>query len=64
LLNTTKGISQFRGEWLDWRGYSLMATYHPAYLLRNPPAKSEVWKDLQKVMAKLGLEVPRKNKSS
>jgi uracil-DNA glycosylase len=64
LLNTTKGISQFRGEWLDWRGYSLMATYHPAYLLRNPPAKSEVWKDLQKVMAKLGLELPRKNKSS
>src|SRR5271156_2253271 len=64
LLNTTKGISQFRGEWLDWRGYSLMATYHPAYLLRNPPAKSEVWKDLQKVMAKLGLALPRKNKSS
>jgi|HubBroStandDraft_6_1064221.scaffolds.fasta_scaffold01741_3 uracil-DNA glycosylase family 4 len=64
LLNTTKGISQFRGEWLDWRGYNLMATYHPAYLLRNPPAKSEVWKDLQKVMAKLGLELPRKNKSS
>src|ERR1700738_1215703 len=64
LLNTTKGISQFRGQWLQWRGHKLMATYHPAYLLRNPPAKSEVWKDLQKVMAELGLEVPRKNKSS
>ena len=34
-----------------------MATYHPAYLLRNPSAKSEVWKDLQKVMAVLGLEL-------
>jgi uracil-DNA glycosylase family 4 len=64
LLQTTRGISQFRGEWLEWRGYKLMATYHPAYLLRNPPAKSEVWKDLQKVMAELGLELPKKAKSS
>ena len=38
-----------------------MATYHPAYLLRNPPAKSEVWKDLQKVMVELGLAVKRKS---
>jgi DNA polymerase len=38
----------------------LLATYHPAYLLRNPPAKSEVWKDLQKVMAVLGLEPKKK----
>ncbi|HEY1471514.1 MAG TPA: uracil-DNA glycosylase [Candidatus Acidoferrum sp.] len=63
LLETTRGISQFRGEWLQWRGRKLMATYHPAYLLRNPNAKGEVWKDLQKVMAELGLQVPKKNKS-
>ena len=63
LLETTRGISQFRGEWLQWRGRRLMATYHPAYLLRNPNAKGEVWKDLQKVMAELGLQVPKKNKS-
>jgi uracil-DNA glycosylase family 4 len=56
LLETTTGISKFRGEWLNFRGKKLLATYHPAYLLRNPPAKSEVWKDLQKVMAELGLE--------
>ncbi|HYL63981.1 MAG TPA: uracil-DNA glycosylase family protein [Candidatus Methylomirabilis sp.] len=55
LLETNRGISHFRGEWLDFRGRKLMATYHPAYLLRNPSAKSEVWKDLQKVMAVLGL---------
>jgi DNA polymerase len=55
LLQTEKGISQFRGQWLDFRGIPLMATYHPAYLLRNPHAKSDVWKDLQKVMATLGL---------
>jgi uracil-DNA glycosylase family 4 len=59
ILETTRGISQFRGQWLEFRGRKLMATYHPAYLLRNPAAKSEVWKDLQKVMAELGLEVKR-----
>jgi uracil-DNA glycosylase len=63
LLATNRGISQFRGQWMDWHGHKLMATYHPAYLLRNPAAKSEVWKDLQKVMAELGLQVPKKAKS-
>jgi len=63
LLNTTRGISSFRGEWLEWRGRKLMATYHPAYLLRNPPAKADVWKDLQKVMAELGLQLPKKKSS-
>ena len=59
LLQTTQGISRFRGEWFDFRGAKLMPTYHPAYLLRNPAAKSDVWKDLQKVMAVLGLQ-PKK----
>jgi uracil-DNA glycosylase family 4 len=63
VLETNRGISQFRGQWLEFRGSKLMATYHPAYLLRNPGAKSEVWKDLQKVMAVLGLEV-KKGKSA
>ena len=53
------GNFRFRGEWFDFRGAKLIATYHPAYLLRNPAAKGEVWKDLQKVMAHLGLQ-PRK----
>jgi uracil-DNA glycosylase len=56
LLETNRGISHFRGQWLEFRGTKLMATYHPAYLLRNPSAKGEVWKDLQKVMAVLGLQ--------
>jgi uracil-DNA glycosylase len=59
LLQTAQGISKFRGEWLEFRGTKLMATYHPAYLLRNPAAKGEVWKDLQKIMGHLGLK-PRK----
>lgn len=61
LLKTNRGISHFRGQWLDYRSSKLMATYHPAYLLRNPNAKPEVWKDLQKVMAVLGLQ-PKKGK--
>jgi len=63
ILATNRGISHFRGQWLEFRGRKLMATYHPAYLLRNPGAKGEVWKDLQKVMAVLGLEV-KKGKSA
>jgi DNA polymerase len=63
LLETNRGITQFRGQWLEWRGRKLMATYHPAYLLRNPNAKGDVWKDLQKVMAELGLQAPKKKPS-
>jgi uracil-DNA glycosylase len=60
LLQTTQGISRFRGEWFDYHGSKFIATYHPAYLLRNPPAKGEVWKDLKKIMTYLGLELPKK----
>jgi len=60
LLKTKDPISRFRGNWFDFRNTKLLATYHPAYLLRNPNAKGEVWKDLQKVMAFLGLQ-PRKS---
>jgi len=56
LLATNQSVSRYRGEWLDFLGTKLMVTYHPAYLLRNPSAKGEVWKDLQKVMAELGLK--------
>ena len=61
LLKTNRGISHFRGEWLEFHNSRLIATYHPAYLLRNPNAKGEVWKDLQKVMAVLGLRAKGKS---
>ncbi|HEX3120322.1 MAG TPA: uracil-DNA glycosylase [Candidatus Acidoferrum sp.] len=64
LLQTTRGISHFRGQWQEFRGRKLMATYHPAYLLRNPPAKADVWKDLQMVMAELGLKRGAKSTSA
>lgn len=60
LLQTTQGISKFRGQWFDFHDTKLLPTYHPAYLLRNPAAKADVWKDLQKVMAVLGLQAPKK----
>ena len=60
LLKTKDSISRYRGQWFDFRGSKLLVTYHPAYLLRNPAAKGDVWKDLQKVMAHLGLTAPRK----
>jgi uracil-DNA glycosylase len=59
LLGTNKSISQFRGKWFDFRGSKLMATYHPAFLLRTPSAKSDVWTDLKKVMAELGMKPPK-----
>lgn len=47
-------ISKMRGEFIDFRGVPLMPTFHPAYLLRNPPAKKEVWEDMKKVLGYLG----------
>jgi len=62
LLGAPVAITKIHGEWVDWRGTKLMPVYHPAYLLRNPPAKPDAWKDLQKVMAYLGLPMPPKKK--
>ena len=61
LMKTNRGISQYRGQWLEYRNSKLLATYHPAYLLRNPNAKGEVWKDLQKVMAVIGIRAKGKS---
>ena len=54
---TGKGysISAVRGRWLDYNGIKLMPTYHPAYLLRTPAAKKDVWSDMKQVMAELGI---------
>jgi len=59
LLGTNQSMARIRGQWFDYRGSRLMATYHPAYLLRNPAAKGDVWNDLKKVMAHLGLKPTR-----
>ncbi|MBP7778074.1 MAG: uracil-DNA glycosylase [Acidobacteria bacterium] len=54
LLGTTEPITKLRGRLFDWRGATLLPTFHPAYLLRNPPAKREVWEDMKKVRDLLG----------
>lgn len=46
-------ISALRGKFHDWRGVKVMATYHPAFLLRSPSQKRVVWEDLQLVMQEL-----------
>jgi uracil-DNA glycosylase len=61
LFGAKQSISRLRGQWLEFRGIPMLATYHPAYLLRNPNAKGEVWEDLKKVMAHLGLKIPSKS---
>lgn len=53
LLQTERSISQLRGEWQELKGIKVMPTFHPAFLLRNPERKKEVWEDMKKVMALL-----------
>lgn len=48
-------ISSVRGQWMEWNGRRVMPTYHPAYLLRSPAAKKDVWSDMKKVMTELGI---------
>jgi uracil-DNA glycosylase family 4 len=55
LLDSREPISRLRGKFHDYHGIPLMPTFHPAFLLRSPEKKREVWEDLQKVM-KLMLE--------
>lgn len=60
LLDIQIGITKMRGRWYYYRGIPIMPTYHPAYLLRNPAAKRDVWQDMQEVVRQLGREIPRR----
>ncbi len=53
LLKSTDSISRLRGRFHTYQGIPLMPTYHPAFLLRNPAAKREVWEDIQKIQGRL-----------
>jgi DNA polymerase len=55
LTEKAYSITAVRGQWLDYQGIKLMPTYHPAYLLRTPAAKKDVWNDMKKVMTELGI---------
>jgi DNA polymerase len=49
LLRTRESITRARGEWREWNGIKVMPTFHPAFLLRSPDKKREVWEDMKKV---------------
>jgi len=50
-------IKSGRGKWHSYLGIPVMPTFHPAYLLRYPSEKRQVWEDVKKIMKHLGLEV-------
>jgi uracil-DNA glycosylase len=54
LLKTTDPITRIRGREYRYRDAILIPTYHPAYLLRNPSSKREVWEDMKRVRELLG----------
>ncbi len=60
LLETAETIGRLRGRFHEYKGIPVLCTYHPAYVLRNPSAKRQVWQDIQILMGKMGLEVPNK----
>jgi uracil-DNA glycosylase family 4 len=70
LLNTARPIGQLRGQFHEYCSgigrppIKLMATFHPAYLLRNYSEQNRhyVWEDMKKVLAELGLPIPERGK--
>jgi DNA polymerase len=49
LLMSSEKITNLRGKFHNFRGIKLMPTYHPAFLLRNPDMKRDVWEDMKMV---------------
>jgi uracil-DNA glycosylase len=64
LLGATTPVSKVRGRWLDFHGIPVMATYHPAYLLRNQSIseKRKVWEDMLQVLERLGKSISDKQR--
>jgi uracil-DNA glycosylase len=60
LLGARQPLAGLRGRVHAFRGMSLIVTYHPAFLLRDPRQKKEAWADLQIAMKELGLKAPAK----
>ena len=58
LLKTAEPISRIRGRVGEYRGIPVVPTWHPAYLLRNPAAKKDVWEDMKTVLRLLDRPVP------
>jgi len=64
LLDTKVGITRMRGQFHEYYGVKVMPTFHPAYLLRDPSKKREVWDDMKKVREYLNSEGGTRNAES
>ena len=64
LLDTKVGITRMRGQFHEYYGVKVMPTFHPAYLLRDPAKKREVWDDMKKVRDYLNAEGGMRNAES
>lgn len=60
LLGSTLAIGKLRGRFHDYKGIPVLCTYHPAYLLRSPDKKKDVWEDMKVLLAKMGRPIPAK----
>ncbi len=58
LIGKSEGILKLRGRWFDFGGIPLLATLHPAYLLRQPAQKRLAWRDLLSLQQKLKADAP------
>lgn len=63
LIDKDFRITRDRGQWYAFMDIPVMPTYHPAYLLRYPQAKRQVWDDVQEIMKRMGLANPRRVKN-
>lgn len=59
LLGIRDSVGDMRRHWYEYEGIPVRVTYHPAFLLRDPSAKSRTWTDMQEVLKKLGKEPPK-----
>ncbi len=59
LLASTLSIGRLRGKFHQYYESKVVATYHPAYLLRNPDAKKAAWDDLQMMLRDMGIKPGR-----
>lgn len=64
LLETTSGVTQLRGKVYEFRGIPVHCTFHPAYLLRNPDAKRDVWEDMKNLVNYMGRQIPERPQPS
>jgi uracil-DNA glycosylase family 4 len=62
LLNTSLSIGKLRGQFQEYRGIPVLCTYHPAYLLRSPDKKRDVWEDMKKLLQRMGRAIPASSK--